>query len=152
VVGGGRRSARLLPGAPVGELLLPISLAMAHELLAGNYIQADQTPVRVERAQGKIIKLVFGNTAGLGQQPCSTSDGRGNGKVPHSSCVTSRVYFKPTVMRHMTMWVAPGWCMRPAGHMPDVSFSSSRTQSEDEFEPVSGKRFPECAQGPRDNT
>ena len=39
----------------VGELLRPISGAMAQELLVGNYIQADETPVGVqsERARGK---------------------------------------------------------------------------------------------------
>jgi transposase len=39
----------------VGELLGPISRAMAQELLAGNYIQADETPVEVqsERTKGK---------------------------------------------------------------------------------------------------
>jgi transposase len=39
----------------VGELLRPISKAMAQELLAGNYIQADETPVGVqsERARGR---------------------------------------------------------------------------------------------------
>ena len=39
----------------VGELLRPISGAMAQELLAGNYIQADETPVGVqpESACGK---------------------------------------------------------------------------------------------------
>ena len=39
----------------VGELLRPISRAMALELLAGNYIQADETPVGVhsERTQGR---------------------------------------------------------------------------------------------------
>jgi transposase len=39
----------------VGELLRPISRAMAQELLVGNYIQADETPVGVqsERARGK---------------------------------------------------------------------------------------------------
>jgi transposase len=39
----------------VGELLRPISGAMAGELLAGNYIQADETPVGVqsERVRGK---------------------------------------------------------------------------------------------------
>jgi len=38
-----------------GELLRPISRAMALELLAGNYIQADETPVGVQsdRVQGK---------------------------------------------------------------------------------------------------
>ena len=33
----------------VGELLRPISRAMALELLAGNYIQADETPVGSNR-------------------------------------------------------------------------------------------------------
>ena len=39
----------------VGELLRPITLAMRQELLSGDYIQADETPVGVqsERAQGK---------------------------------------------------------------------------------------------------
>jgi transposase len=39
----------------VGELLRPISQAMAQELLTGNYIQADETPVGVqsERVRGK---------------------------------------------------------------------------------------------------
>jgi transposase len=39
----------------VGELLRPISGAMAQELLAGNYIQADETPVGVqpESVRGK---------------------------------------------------------------------------------------------------
>ena len=39
----------------VGELLRPITGAMAQELLAGNYIQADETPVGVqsERVRGK---------------------------------------------------------------------------------------------------
>src|SRR6201987_748032 len=39
----------------VGELLRPISGAMAQELLVGNYIQADETPVGVqsERVRGK---------------------------------------------------------------------------------------------------
>jgi transposase len=39
----------------VGELLRPITGAMAEELLAGSYIQADETPVGVQcqRARGK---------------------------------------------------------------------------------------------------
>jgi hypothetical protein len=39
----------------VGELLRPITKAMAQELLAGNYIQADETPVGVqsEKARGR---------------------------------------------------------------------------------------------------
>ena len=39
----------------VGELLRPVRAAMAQELLAGNYIQADETPVGVqsEKVRGK---------------------------------------------------------------------------------------------------
>jgi transposase len=39
----------------VGELLRPVTAAMAKELLAGNYIQADETPVDVQsdRVQGR---------------------------------------------------------------------------------------------------
>jgi transposase len=42
----------------VGELLRPISAAMAGELLAGDYIQADETPVGVqsERVRGKNLQ------------------------------------------------------------------------------------------------
>ena len=37
----------------VGELLVPVSQAMSRELLAGNYIQADETPVPVQSAATK---------------------------------------------------------------------------------------------------
>ena len=39
----------------VGELLRPVTGVMAKELLAGNYIQADETPVGVQsdRVRGK---------------------------------------------------------------------------------------------------
>jgi hypothetical protein len=37
----------------VGELLLPIAGAMRRELLAGTYIQADETPVAVQMHNGK---------------------------------------------------------------------------------------------------
>jgi transposase len=36
----------------VGELLRPITGAMAEELLAGNYLQADETPVGVSIRKG----------------------------------------------------------------------------------------------------
>ena len=42
----------------VGELLRPISAAMARELLSGDYIQADETPVGVqsERVRGRNLQ------------------------------------------------------------------------------------------------
>ena len=37
----------------VGEMLTPIVTAMGQELLAGNYIQADETPVAVQMHDGR---------------------------------------------------------------------------------------------------
>jgi transposase len=35
----------------VGELLIPMVAAMRRELISGSYIQADETPVELERRQ-----------------------------------------------------------------------------------------------------
>jgi transposase len=50
----------------VGELLRPVNAAMAQELLVGNYIQADETPVGVqsERVRAKNHQAYLWNTAG----------------------------------------------------------------------------------------
>ena len=55
----------------VGELLSPIAAAMGQELLKGDYIQADETPVDVQMHDGreKTTKPTFGNTAG--RRTCS---------------------------------------------------------------------------------
>ena len=37
----------------VGELLRPVSRVMAQELLAGDYLQADETPVGVQMHDGR---------------------------------------------------------------------------------------------------
>ena len=37
----------------VGELLIPVAGAMRKELLAGSYIQADETPVDVQTHDGR---------------------------------------------------------------------------------------------------
>jgi hypothetical protein len=54
----------------VGELLRPISAAMAEELLSGNYIQADETPVGVQsdRVRGKTTRPTCGSTVGQAAQ------------------------------------------------------------------------------------
>jgi Transposase IS66 family len=46
----------------VGELLCPITAAMGQELLKGDYIQADETPVdvRMHDGRGKNQALVNG--------------------------------------------------------------------------------------------
>ena len=37
----------------VGEMLMPVAGAMGHELIAGSYIQADETPVPVQMSDGR---------------------------------------------------------------------------------------------------
>jgi hypothetical protein len=51
----------------VGELLRPISAAMGQELLAGDYIQADETPVAVQMhdSRGKNHQVIFLRKRGL---------------------------------------------------------------------------------------
>jgi len=54
----------------VGDLLRPITGAMAKKLLSGSYIQADETTVGVRTHDGrpKTIKLTSGNTVGRADQ------------------------------------------------------------------------------------
>jgi transposase len=67
----------------VGELLRPITRAMAEELLAGNYIQADETPVGVqsERVRGKIHRPTSGSTVGRAERWFRLSHGSGTGRT-----------------------------------------------------------------------
>ncbi|HYY27743.1 MAG TPA: transposase [Chthoniobacterales bacterium] len=59
----------------VGELLMPIVGAMRQELLSGDYIQADETPVDVqsERTKARIIRPTCGNIVDLAQRSYSIS-------------------------------------------------------------------------------
>jgi transposase len=109
----------------VGELLRPISGAMAQELLAANYIQADETPVGVqsERARGKNHQaylwqysrpdaaVVFGFRMGRERE----GPKRFLGNLKASSRVMAT---RPTIKSG-----AQRSCMRRVGHMPDASFS-----------------------------
>jgi transposase len=108
----------------VGELLRPISEAMAEELLSGNYIQADETPVGVQsdRARGKNhLAYLWQYSRPGGSRWCSTSESVGNGPVRNGSWLTLRAYCRVTATRPTIMWVVPRWCMRRAGHMPGES-------------------------------
>jgi len=71
----------------VGELLRPISGAMAQELLIGNYIQADETrwAFNPREREAKITKLTYDSTADRVRRWSSTSEWAGNGKVPNGS-------------------------------------------------------------------
>ena len=59
----------------VGELLRPISRAVAQELLAGNYIQADETPVEVQFEKQVRARLsASAGIDGLWKNRCEASD------------------------------------------------------------------------------
>jgi transposase len=67
----------------VGELLRPITVAMAQELVAGNYIQADETPVAVqsERTKGKNHQAyLWQYSRAGGSGGVRLSDGPGTGR------------------------------------------------------------------------
>jgi transposase len=93
----------------VGELLRPISAAIAGELLAGDYIQADETRwvFSLKGCEERISRPTCGNTVVREDRWFSTSGLAGNGTVPNGFWVTSRESFKPTVTRHTTMSAEP---------------------------------------------
>jgi transposase len=109
----------------VGELLGPISRAMAQELLAGNYIQADETPVGVqsESVRGKNHQAYLWQYSRSGAAVVFDFRMGRERKVPGVSWATSRVYSRVTATRPTITWAAPISCTRPVGRMPDASFS-----------------------------
>jgi Transposase IS66 family. len=67
-------------------MLTPIVRAMGQELLAGNYIQADETPVPVQMhdGRGKTTRPIYGNTAGREVRRSSSFGLAGTEKDPNS--------------------------------------------------------------------
>src|SRR5262249_37376276 len=121
----------------VGELLRPIAAAMGQELLKGDYIQADETPVDVQMHDGR----------GKNHQAYLWQYSRPGGPVvfdfrmgrqredPNGSWATSRASSKVTVTGRQS--VDPRSCMRPVGPMPGAS-SSKRSNSIPEIKLRSG--------------
>ena len=81
----------------VGELLRPISGAMAQELLAGNYIQADETPVGVQSESFRMgreregPRRFLGNFEGILQSDgYAAYDHVGGPNIVHAACYRAR--------------------------------------------------------------
>ena len=94
----------------VGELLRPISAAMGQELLKGDYIQADETPVDVQMqdGRGKNHQAYLWQYSRPGADRWSSTFGwAGNGKVPNGSWATSRASSKVMVTRPTIMSAEP---------------------------------------------
>src|SRR5260370_28262043 len=114
----------------VGELLSPIAAAMGQELLRGDYIQADETPLDVQMHDGR----------GKNHQAYLWQYSRPAGPVvfdfrmgreregPNGSWVISRGSSKVTVTGLTIMSAEPESSMRRAGRMPGES-SSRRSKS-----------------------
>jgi transposase len=114
----------------VGELLSPIAAAMGQELLKGDYIQADETPVDVQMhdGRGKTTKLTFGDTVARRDLWSSTFEWVVNEKGPNDSWVTSKASSKVTVTGLTIMSAETESSTRRVGHMPGES-SSRRSKS-----------------------
>jgi transposase len=114
----------------VGELLRPITAAMSQELLRGDYIQADETPVNVQ----------MHDSGGKNHQAYLWQYSRPGGAVvfdfrmgreregPNGSWATSRASSKVTVTGLTIMSVEPESSTPRAGRTPDAS-SSKRSNS-----------------------
>ena len=103
----------------VGEMLIPIVRAMGQELLAGNYIQADETPVPVQMhdGRGKTTRPIYGNTAGREVRRSSSSGLAGTGKGLNSFWETLKESSKAMDTLPTTRWVAPKSSMRRVGRI-----------------------------------
>jgi transposase len=90
----------------VGELLRPVSRVMAKELLKGDYIQADETPVGVQMhdGRGQNHQAYLWQYSRPGGAVSSTSGSRALEKDPRSFWVTSTGSYKLTVTTAMSEW------------------------------------------------
>lgn len=110
----------------VGELLGPISRAMAQELLAGNYIQADETPVGVqsESVRGKNHQAYLWQYSRPGAAVVfDVRMGREREGPRRFLGNFEGILQRVTATRPTITWAAPISCTRPVGRMPDASFS-----------------------------
>jgi hypothetical protein len=96
----------------VGELLIPIAGAMQGELLAGSYIQADETPVGVQTddQRGRNHQPTCGSLDRPGKESSSTSAWAAIRKGRSCSWAASRELCRPTAIRPTTRSVGRRWC------------------------------------------
>jgi len=109
----------------VGELLGPVVGAMRRDLLAGSYLQADETPVpvQVHDRRGENHQAICGNTASLAARRCSTSVWVAGGRVRASSWASGKAFCKPMAMRPTTISAGRSCCMSDVGRTRGASLS-----------------------------
>ena len=109
----------------VGELLTPIVGVMRRELLAGTYLQADETPVDVQTKDvaARIIKPICGSTARPEARWSSTSAWAADARVPSSFLNSSKAFCKPMATWSTIMSPEHAWCMLPVGRMQEEASS-----------------------------
>jgi transposase len=93
----------------VGELLRPVSRVMAEELLGGDYLQADETPVAVQMHDGRgqnhqAYLWQYIRPGGVVIFDFQLSRGR---EGPKRFLATSRGSYKPMVTAAMIEWAVP---------------------------------------------
>jgi transposase len=109
----------------VGELLRPITVAMAQELVAGNYIQANETPVDVqsERTKGKNHQAYPWQYSRPGGAVVFDFRMGREREGPKRFLGDFGAYSRVMAMRHTIMSAAPRLCMQRVGRLPGASSS-----------------------------
>lgn len=108
----------------VGQLLQPVVQAMRKDLLRATYLQADETTVPVQRCTtvaAAITKLIYGNTASLGERRCSTFAWGVVARVRSSFWANGKASCKPTVTKSTMAWVDRSWCTSVVGRTHGAS-------------------------------
>ena len=108
----------------VGELLQPVVAAMRQDLLAGRYLQADETivPVQMHDKRGADHQAYLWQYGKPGGETVFDfphgSRARGSAEVPGPS---GKASYKPTGIRPTMASAGRSWCTWAAGRMPGVN-------------------------------
>jgi hypothetical protein len=110
----------------IGEMLMPVAKAMQRQLLAGSYIQADETPVDVQTHDGsgtnhQAYMWQYGTPYGMRVFDFRMSRKREGPLKPSSA--TSMAFSKPTPMLHTIELAERRWCTPDAGLMREDTSS-----------------------------
>lgn len=102
----------------VGELLIPMVNVIRRELLGGEYLQADETPVDVQLHDGRGQN----HHAYLWQydreaESSLTSAWDADAKGRRSSWNNSKAFCRPTAMSPVRRWAGRSWCTPDAGRI-----------------------------------
>ena len=118
----------------VGDLLTPLVGVMGRDLVGGSYIQADETPVDVQKRDGRLRNhqaylWQYGTPGGAVIFEFRMGRGR-EGPLPFLGDFEGilQMGWRRTLMRPTTVSADRRWCMRLVGPMPGGS-STNRSNS-----------------------